>query len=153
MSGDHGTERGTRPVLAGGAVVASLHASNWKEAATAQVGERVWLFSKDGRELTGRLAADPAGAVRVRARHTSWWRDTWAVELDGMPVEVATASWWRGTHRYTSGGRLVAQSGTTGRWSPRPTLAADPALPLHSQVFLLWLELVLMRRSAAAAGA
>jgi hypothetical protein len=150
-SGDHGTERGTRPVLSDGVVVATLRASNWKEAATAQVGERSWLFSKDGRELTGRQAADPAHAVRVRARRTSWWRDTWTVELEGRPVEVATASRWKGTRRYSSGERRLAESGRTGGWSPRPTLTADAALPLHSQVFLLWLELVLMRRSAAAA--
>ena len=43
-------------------------------------------------------------------------------------------------------------SGTTGRWAPRPTLAADDALPLHQQVFLLWIELVLSRRNAAVAG-
>jgi hypothetical protein len=138
-------------VLADGVVVATLHTSRWKEAATAQVEQRSWVFSKDGRELTGRQAADPAGAVRLRARHTSWWRDTWDVELDGMPVEVATQSWWKGTHRYRSGGRFVAESGTTGRWSPRPTLTAADDLPLAAQVFLLWFEFVLGRRRAAGA--
>jgi hypothetical protein len=68
-----------------------------------------------------------------------------------MPVEVATASWWKGTHRYTSNGRFVAESGTTGRWSPRPTLTADELLSLDCQVFLLWFEFVLGRRRAAAA--
>jgi hypothetical protein len=64
---------------------------------------------------------------------------------------MQNASMWRGTHRYVSGGRELAESGSTGRWSPRPTLTADAALPLHQQVFLLWIELVLSRRNTAAA--
>ena len=47
----------------------------------------------------------------------------------------------------------MAESGTTGGWSPRPTLTADDALPLDQQVFLLWLELVISRRNTAAVGA
>jgi hypothetical protein len=149
--GAHGTAKGTVPVLADGAVVATLHASNWKEAATAEVGSRSWVFSKQGRELTARWAAEPEGAVRLRARQESFWRGTWSVELDGRPVEVTTASRWKGTHRYSSGGRQLAESGRSGSWNPRPTLTADPGLPLDTLVFLLWLELVLMRRSSAAA--
>lgn len=152
-SGGQGSGKGTRPVLSDGAVVATLHASNWKEAATAEVGERSWVFSKDGRELTGREAGDPEGAVRLRAWQTSWWKGTWNVELDGVPVEVATASAWKGTHRYSAGGRQLAESGNTGGWSPRPTLTAEASLPLHSQVFLLWVELVIGRRTTAAAAA
>jgi len=131
-SGTQGAAKGTMPVLSDGAVVATLHASNWKEAATAEIGSRSWVFSKRGRELTGRWAAEPADAVRLRARETSWWK---------------------GTHRYTTGGRQLAESGTTGSSSPRPTLSAAADLSLDTQVFLLWLELVLGRRSAAAAAA
>jgi hypothetical protein len=65
---------------------------------------------------------------------------------------MQNASMWKGTHRYLSGGRQLAASGSTGGWSPRPTLTADDALSLHQQVFLLWLELVLSRRNTAAAG-
>jgi hypothetical protein len=46
----------------------------------------------------------------------------------------------------------VALGGTTGGWSPRPTLRADVELPLHQQVFLLWLELVQARRDATVVG-
>ena len=152
-SGTHGAEKGTRPVLSDGAVVATLHASNWKEAATAHVGERSWVFGKVDGELTGRWAAEPEEAARLRARQLSYWKGTWSVELDGVPVEMATASVWRGTHRWSAGGRQLAESGRTGGWNPQPTLTADPGLPLDSQVFLLWLELLMMRRSAAAAAA
>jgi hypothetical protein len=153
-SGSHGTERGTLPVLSGGAVVATLQASNWKEAATAQVEDRSWVFARAGnRKLTGRWAADPEDAVRLRAEQVSYWRGTWRVELDATAVEVATASRWKGTHRYTAGGRPLAESGTTGGWSPRPTLTAQPDVPLDHAVFLLWFELVLSRRSTAAAAA
>ena len=152
-SGSHGTGKGAVPVLSDGAVVATLHASNWKEAATAEVGARSWVFSRSGRELTGRWAAEPADAVRLRARQISYWKGTWSVELDGVPVEMETASMWRGTHRWSAGGRPLAESGRTGGWNPKPTLTAEPGLPLDSQVFLLWLELLMMRRSAAAAAA
>jgi hypothetical protein len=152
-SGAHGTAKGALPVLADGAVVATLRASNWKEAATAEIGARSWVFSKNGRELTGRWSAEPADAVRLRARQTSYWKGTWAVELEGVPVEMETVSTWRGTHRWSTGGRQLAETGRAGRWNPKPTLTADPGLPLDSQVFLLWLELVMMRRSAAAAAA
>jgi hypothetical protein len=44
-------------------------------------------------------------------------------------------------------------SSTIGSWSPRPTLSAAADLSLDSGVFVLGLELVLGRRSAAAAAA
>nr|WP_211661042.1 hypothetical protein [Modestobacter muralis] len=151
--GSHGTPQGAVPVLDGGAVVATLHALNWKEVATAEVGARSWVFGKAGRELTGRWAVDPEDAVRLRARQTSYWNGTWTAELDGVPVEVTSASRWKGTHRYRVDGRPLAESGTTGSWNPRPTLTTAPDLSLDHAVFLLWVELVLGRRWAAAAAA
>ena len=150
-SGSHGAEKGTLPVLADGAVVATLRASNWREAATAEFGARSWAFSKRGRELTGRWSAEPEDAVRLRARQESFWRGTWSMHLDGVPVEVTAASRWKGTHRFSAAGRQLAVSGRTRGWNPQPTITADPSLPLDPQVFLLWWEFVMMRRSAAAA--
>lgn len=150
-AGSAGVEKGVLPVLRDGVVVAQLRASNWKEAATAVVGGREWAFAKQKRELTGRWSADPEGTVRLRATQTSMWRGTWEADLEGRPVSVAGLSAWKGTHRYTSGGRTVGESGSTGGWSPRPTLTCDDTLPLDHQVFLLWLELVLHRRNQSAA--
>ena len=152
-AGSAGTEKGVLPVLRDGSLVATLRASGWKEAATALVGNREWVFAKTKRELTARWAADPQGAVRLRAWQKSFWSGAWAAELDGTPVEVQSTSWWRGTRRYLAAGRQVAESGTTGGWSPRTTLTADPSLPLDHQVFLLWVELVITRRNDAAVGA
>jgi hypothetical protein len=151
-AGTLGYPKGELPVLRDGSVVAVLRASNWKEAATAVVGDRVWVFSKRKGELTGRWVAEPQDSARLRAAQKSFWKSTWALELEGRPVEMRSASKWTGAHRYSSGGKQLAESGTTGRWSPRPTLTADDALPLHQQVFLLWVELVLSRRNAAVAG-
>jgi hypothetical protein len=150
-AGTLGYPKGELPVLRDGSVVAVLRASNWKEAATAVVGDRVWTFWKRKGELTGRWEIEPQDTARLRASQKSFWGSTWTLDLEGRPVEMQNASMWRGTHRYLSGGKQVAESGTTGRWSPRPTLTADDALPLHQQVFLLWLELVLSRRNAAVA--
>ena len=153
-AGSAGTEKGVRPVLRDGVVVATLRAAHWKEAATAVVDDREWVLAKDGRELVGRWPADPAGTARLRARRTSWWRGTWDVDLDGRVLRAAPPSFWRSSLRYTEDGQQVAVGGTTGGWSARPTLGADDTLPLHAQVFLLWVELVLDRRTqAAAAGA
>jgi hypothetical protein len=152
-AGSLGYPRGQLPVLRDGSVVAVLRAANWREAATAVVGDRAWVFAKRKGQLTGRWADEPEEAVRLRARQRSFWKSTWTIDLEGRPVEMENASLWRGTHRYSSGGAVVAESGSTGLWSPRPTLDADHALPLHQQVFLLWLELVLSRRNTAAVGA
>ena len=151
-SGSLGYPRGQLPVLRDGSVVAVLRAANWREAATAVVGERAWIFAKRKGELTGRWADEPEDAVRLRARQRSFWKSTWTIDLEGRPVEMQNASMWRRTHRYLTGDRQIAESGSTGSWSPRPTLTADAALPLHQQVFLLWVELVLSRRNAAVAG-
>jgi hypothetical protein len=145
--------KGVAPVLRDGTVVATLRASGWREAAEARVGDRSWVFAKSKGALTGRWEQDPEHAVRLRACQTSWWKGTWTVDLEGTTVDVETASRWKSTHRYLSGGRTVAESGTTGGWSPRPTLAADDSLQLDHQVFLLWLELVLTRRNNAAMSA
>jgi hypothetical protein len=151
-TGTAGAERGAIPVFRDGSVVATLRASDWKESATAVVGDREWVFSKRKGELTGRWAAEPEGTARVSARQTSLWKGTWTADLEGTPVDVESASYWKGTHRFLSGGRQVAESGSTGGWSPRPTLSAD-ALPLDHQVFLLWLLLVISRRNTAAISA
>ena len=151
-AGAAGAGKGVRPVLRDGVVVATLRAANWKEAATAVVDDREWVLARDGRELVGRWPGDLAGTARLRARQTSWWRGTWDVDLEGLVLQGARASLWRSALRYTDGDRQVAVGGTTGRWSPRPTLTADVPLPLHQQVFLLWVELVLARRDAAIAG-
>jgi hypothetical protein len=151
-AGSAGTGQGVLPVLRVGAAVATLRASNWKEAATAVVGDREWVFAKQEGELTGRWAAEPEGAARLRARQASFWKGTWTADLEGRPVEVRGASMWKGTHRYVSEGRQIAGSGSTGGWSFRPTSDADDALPLHQQVFLLRLELVVGRRNTSAVG-
>ena len=153
-AGAAGYPKGELPVLRDGSPVAVLRpsgrAASWKEAATAVIGDREWIFVKSQGELLGRWAAEPEESVRLRARQTSIWKGTWSVDLEGRPLEVRSASRWRGTHRYLSSGQQVARSGTTGGWSPRPTLDAVDALPLHQQVFLLWLELVITRRNNAA---
>ena len=151
-AGSAGTEKGVSPVLRDDVVVATVRASNWKEAATAVVENREWVLARDGRELVGRWPVDPAGTARLRARQASWWRGTWDVDLEGLVLQGARASLWRSALRYTDGDRQVALGGTTGGWSPRPILTADVPLPLHQQVFLLWVELVLARRDAAGAG-
>jgi hypothetical protein len=149
-TGTAGAERGAIPVFRDGSVVAILRASDWKESATAVVGDREWVFSKRKGELTGRWAAEPEEPARLRAQQTSLWKGTWTADLEGTPVDVQSASYWKGTHRFLSGGRQVAESGSTGGWSPRPTLTADGELPLDHQVFLLWLLLVISRRNTAA---
>lgn len=148
-AGTAGAGKGTLPVLRDGAPVGTLRASAWREGATAELAGRSLVFGRDGRELTG--AED--GVVRFRARVTSMWTGTWALELDGTAVQLRTTSWWRGTRRYTAGERTLAESAGTG-WLRRPTLTAAEELPLEAQVFLLWVELVILRRSGgAAAGA
>jgi hypothetical protein len=149
-AGAHGVGSGVRPVLSGGAVVGTLQASNWKEEATANVGERVWRYSKSKGEIRARWAVDPEDAARLRARQASVWKGTWVADLEGTRVDVAVLSYWKATHRFLSGGQQVAHSGSTGGWSPRPTLTAVPGMPLEHQVFLLWLELVISRRNTAA---
>ena len=152
-AGSAGFPKGELPVVRDGSVAAVLRASNWKEAATAVVGDREWVFAKCKGELTGRWATEPEGVVRLRARKSSFWKGTWNLDLEGRSVEMENASMWRGTHRYLSGGRQIARSGSTRGWSPRPTVDAEGWLPLHQQVFLLWLELVLSRRNNAAVAA
>jgi hypothetical protein len=149
-AGSAGTAKGTAPVLRDGAVVATLRASNWKEAATAAIADREWVFAKHKGELSARWSAEPQGPVRLRARQASLWKGTWSLALDGTAVDMQNASMWRGTHRYLVSDRQVAESGNTGGWAPRPTLTADPSMPLEHQVFLLWMELVISRRNTAA---
>jgi hypothetical protein len=147
-AGTSGAAKGELPVLRGGAVVAILRASNWKEAATAVIGDQQWVYARSKGSLTARRSTDPDGTALLTAHQSSLWKGTWALDLAGTPLELEVASFWRGTHRYVSGGRQVAESGSTGGWSPRPTLNAD-ALPLEHQVFLLWVELVINRRNTA----
>ena len=51
------------PVFRDGSVVAWLRAANWRESATAVVGDREWVFAKSKGELTGRWITEPEAAV------------------------------------------------------------------------------------------
>jgi hypothetical protein len=144
---------GEVPVLRDGEPVARLRSTDfWQEGSVAVVGEREWVLGRRrGGALVGRWAADPEDAARYRAEQVSAWRGTWRADLDGVVVDVAPASLWRGTYRFTAGDVTVAESGSTGSWSPRPTLTGGQDLALDAQVFLLWLVLVLQRRTYGAA--
>ena len=146
-AGTIGAERGVLPVLRGGSLVGTLRASAWREGATAEVGGRSLEFGRSRRELTGRDAG--ADAPRFQARMTSLWTGTWELELDGTAVQMRTTSWWRGSRRYTAGDRILAESASTG-WLRRPTVTAAEDVPLETQVFLLWVELVIQRRDGGA---
>jgi hypothetical protein len=93
------------------------------------------------------------GAVVALLRAANWQEAATAVVKDRewRQVDVEYASMWKGTHRFLGNGAQLAESGSTGRWSPRPTLTADNSLPLSHQVFLLWTALVLQRRNINAA--
>jgi hypothetical protein len=150
-AGTAGAGKGSMPVLRDGAPVGTLRASAWREGATATVGGTSLVFARAGRELIGAVAG--ADGVRFRARVTSMWTGTWALQLDGTAVSMRTTSWWRGTRRYTAAGRTLAETSSTG-WLRRPTVTAADDLSLEAQVFVLWVELVILRRSGgAAAGA
>jgi hypothetical protein len=99
-AGTLGYPKDEMPVLRDGKAVAVLRASNWKETATAVVGDREWVFTKRKAELLGRWSTEPDDAARLRARSTSFWKSTWSVDLEGRLVEMQNASKWRGTHRY-----------------------------------------------------
>src|SRR3954452_12766505 len=135
--GSAGVGKGVLPVLADGAVVATLRSHSWKEAATAVVGKQEWVFARRGRELTGRWAAEPEDAARLRARQTSWWKGTWEADLEGTAVEVQTASLWKGTHRFAVGGKVAAGGGPPAGWAARPSASGRGERPRPGQVFLL----------------
>jgi hypothetical protein len=152
-AGSAGAGKGQLPLLVDGVAVATLHSAAWKEAATAVVGDREWVFRKSGRELTGRWAADPEKAVRLRARQTSLWKSTWELDLEGSAAQLRPASRWKGTFDVSVDGRPVGQLGTAGGWAMRPRLTGADDLPLDQQVFLVWLQLLFQRRSTAVAAA
>ncbi len=149
-AGTAGAGKGVLPFLRDDEVVATVRALRWKESATAVVGDQEWVFDKARGTLVARRSTDPEGTSRLSARQTSFWRGTWEADLEGTPVQAEVVSRWKGGHRYQSGGQVIAETGTTGGWSPHPTLTADESLPLDHQVHLLWLALVMSRRDEAA---
>lgn len=150
--GTAGVDGKAMPVLRDGVVVGSLDPGSWRERATARAGEREWVYTRAGRELTGRPAVEPEGVVpRFTAQPVSAWKGTWEATLDGIRVDIRPAAWWKGNRRYAVGGRDIGESGNASRWVPRPTLDLDDTLDLDAQVFLLWVELIIRRRNASAA--
>ncbi|SFT82754.1 hypothetical protein SAMN05660657_03340 [Geodermatophilus amargosae] len=147
-AGEAGAGTGEVPVLRDGEPVALLRSTDfWKEGSVAVVGDREWVLERRrGGVLVGRWAVDPGDSARFRAVQTSMWKGSWRADLEGTVVDLEVSSWWKGTHRCSTGGTTVAEGGSTGGWSPRPTLTAGDDVPLDAQVFLLWLLLVLNRR-------
>ena len=138
------------PVLADGAVVASLRSRGWQETVAVTVGEQAWTFHGEREELTGRREDDAGGAVRFRARRTGYASHLWDLELHEVPVRMDLVSAAHGTHRFSSGERVLATTDATA-WSAALSLDAEPGLPLDQQVFLLWVAMVTRRRNRPAA--
>ncbi|MCO7221703.1 hypothetical protein [Klenkia sp. PcliD-1-E] len=138
------------PVLADGAVVASLRSRGWQETVAVTVGDRSWTFHGEREALTGRREDDAAGAVRFRARRTGYASQLWDLELHEVPVRMELVSAAHGTHRFRSGDRLLATTDSTA-WSAALSLDAEPGLPLDQQVFLLWVAMLTRRRNRPAA--
>lgn len=106
---------------------------------TAGVGKGV-LPILDGDVVVARLRLRP-------------WRENrdWVFGRRGRELTVRPADAPEDAVRLRA---RTTNSGHSGRWVRRPTLEADPALSLEAQVFLLWLEYVIRRRSrGAVAGA
>jgi hypothetical protein len=78
-AGSAGTATGVLPVLREGFVVATVRPVGRKEAATAVVGDRGWIFARRGHRLMGPTATDPAEVERLQAERTSFRHDRWAV--------------------------------------------------------------------------
>lgn len=132
------------PVLADGAVVASLRSRGWQETVAATVGERSWTFRGERDELVARR--DDDGVARFRARRTGFAGDHWEIELHEEPVAMELVSAAHGTHRFTSGDRVLGTTSSTS-WTAGLSLDAGADVPLDQQVFLLWVALVTRRRT------
>jgi hypothetical protein len=154
-AGTAGMQKGECPVLRDGQVVGAMSPKRWRTAALAKLGAEEWVYARYKRDYVGRWATDPEGSMRLRFWQTSMWKDRWAVDLEGRPAEVGrtTRHYGRGTYGVLIDGWLVAVLGGTKGWLTRPTVDATDRLPLHQQMFLLWMQHVLQRRMAARAGA
>lgn len=84
----------------------------------------------------GTVPVRSAGQLLATVQASNWREQALAL--------VEDRSWTFGP-----GGPVVAESGATGDWSPRPTWTADPSLPLDHQVFLRWLTRLISRRMNA----
>ena len=150
-AGTHGAAERVRPVVSGGAVVATLTGSRWRERASAVVAGTPWEYEAAAAHLHGRRPGDPTDAPRLRARERGWWGRRWTLDLEGTPLDMELVSRVRGTHRYLFEGLPLATGGSRGVVG-RATLTADDSVPLHQQVFLLWIEAVLRGRRLWAIG-
>ncbi|SDG49555.1 hypothetical protein [Klenkia brasiliensis] len=132
------------PVLADGAVVASLRSRGWQETVAATVGDRAWTYRGERDQLLAQQ--DDDAAARFRARRTGFATDLWEIELHEEPVAMELVSAAHGTHRFTSGGRVLGTTSATS-WTAALSLDPAPGVPLDQQVFLLWVALVTRRRT------
>ena len=104
---------------------------------------RVGLRQTEGRPPRAVGDRSRGDVALPRAVATSFWtgdlgRSIWRARLD----DAERPPLWRGTHRFLAGGAADRPQRLDRRLvDPALTLHADDALPLHQQVFLLWVEL------------
>lgn len=146
------------PVLQEDVEVARIRtASPPAEHLTVDAGDSVWSLecSWDGGyrngKVVGRSMASSVGAPVLHGRYIG--DDVRDVVLEGRALEVSRKSTLKGMHRYTEGGRWVAETDIVSFLRGRPTLTDDGTLPLHQQIFLLCLDLYSCRRNSSASRA
>jgi hypothetical protein len=139
-AGTSGVAEGVTPVVRDGAVVATIGRSRRRGPVPAVVAGQEWSYEHQRRQLLGRWASDPQGTARCWARQASP-RSDFDIELEGTPVTRRLVD-LRALQYVGPDGVAVAEVRVTGVIRETSTMIADPRLPLHHQVFLLWLDVL-----------
>lgn len=144
----HKSEGAVR-VLHDESVVAEVRASSFRERADVTIGAAQWEFLKRGGSLHG-VPEGAAGAMIASRR--SVFRQGWEVEADAQTYRIQPEGFWQNSYSVERSGIRIGESRKAGFWSNRPTLDVDASVPLHHQVFLLWVAFIMRRRASSAAG-
>jgi hypothetical protein len=128
----------------GGAPVADLKLSMWRERGAITVGGIEFGVTREG--LVGAFILEGAGGALARAEKPSAFRRAFAIESGGRQYALKAASVWGRSFALLDGDREIGAVSSARVFSRQACADLPEDMPLEVRSFMIWLVLMIWKR-------
>lgn len=136
-------------VLENDTTIANIDFSGWREAGELTIKGSPYRVYREGM-MSGSFLLESAGSIHSRAEKPSALYRSFLVEHDGKKYTLEAKSAWSRNFILSEGGAQVGSVHSEGALSRKAVADFPEQIPLAVRIFMLWLVMVLWKRSDSA---